>query len=289
MVSRAGDRLARHRRAARGAHPRCAARRPRSAWCSSPGRSARRVRARPALGAVWGILTAISFCSCCCCARPTATSGARRAVLKATAVAAAHSRVAGVFIRDLDLLPAGEALAWLVTLALTSRVLGRLLISISLPRLAGGAHVDAAHAPAALLRVARRRAPRRGAERIQFLGAALILTGLLMVSLRRSRDTARAVKRIRLLLPCVLLVLCVPGDAGAATVVVRPRPGREAAGNTIFYEAGGARAQPADGVAVGPRYVLPQRGRSGQRRPTRSALGRTPHPSARRSRRRVRR
>src|SRR5215210_3661625 len=43
--------------------------------------------------------------------------------------------IGGLIVGDIDFLPGLEAQAWLVTLALTSQVLGWMLISISLPRL----------------------------------------------------------------------------------------------------------------------------------------------------------
>ena len=53
----------------------------------------------------------------------------------ATLTAAAGSAVAGVVLGDLDWVPAPESQAWLVLLALSSQVLGWLLISVWLPRL----------------------------------------------------------------------------------------------------------------------------------------------------------
>jgi drug/metabolite transporter (DMT)-like permease len=53
----------------------------------------------------------------------------------ATAVAAVVSIVAGLLIGDADLLPGWPGVAWLAVLALTSQVLGWLLIMTSLPRL----------------------------------------------------------------------------------------------------------------------------------------------------------
>ena len=53
----------------------------------------------------------------------------------ATAVAAVVAVVAGLAVGDADLVPSWPAHAWLVTLALTSQVVGWLLITVSLPRL----------------------------------------------------------------------------------------------------------------------------------------------------------
>ena len=56
-------------------------------------------------------------------------------LLDATAASAVVSAVAGALLGDVDLVPSWPSHAWLVLLALTSQVLGWLLISVSLPRL----------------------------------------------------------------------------------------------------------------------------------------------------------
>jgi drug/metabolite transporter (DMT)-like permease len=53
----------------------------------------------------------------------------------ATLSSAVVCLLAGWAIGTLDLVPGPEAQAWLITLALSSQVLGWLLISVSLPRL----------------------------------------------------------------------------------------------------------------------------------------------------------
>jgi drug/metabolite transporter (DMT)-like permease len=53
----------------------------------------------------------------------------------ATAVATVAAIAAGVALGEADLVPSWPAHAWLVTLALSSQVLGWLLITVSLPRL----------------------------------------------------------------------------------------------------------------------------------------------------------
>ena len=144
----------------------------------------------PALGALFGILTALSYSGFILLLR-AANRDLRRPggpLLEATAVACLTAAVVGVAIGDLDLAPPGESLAWLVTLALTSQVLGWLLISISLPRL-----------PAALTSMLLTLQPLGSVmlgvvlldedpSALQFLGAGFILAGLLTVSLRRPRS-----------------------------------------------------------------------------------------------------
>ena len=56
-------------------------------------------------------------------------------LLDATAVAAVVSIAAGALVGDVDLVPSWPSHGWLLLLALTSQVLGWLLISVSLPRL----------------------------------------------------------------------------------------------------------------------------------------------------------
>lgn len=60
------------------------------------------------------------------------------ALFEATAGAAAGALVLGLLLRDFRLGPAWPALGWLVVLALTSGVLGWLLITVSLPQLPAG-------------------------------------------------------------------------------------------------------------------------------------------------------
>jgi drug/metabolite transporter (DMT)-like permease len=53
----------------------------------------------------------------------------------ATLSGALFSALGGIAVGDIDWVPGAEAQAWLVLLALSSQVLGWLLISVSLPRL----------------------------------------------------------------------------------------------------------------------------------------------------------
>jgi len=91
----------------------------------------------PALGAVFGILTGLTYAGFILVLRQ-GNADIRRpggALFDATWSATVFALVAGIAVGDLDLAPAWPSHAWLVTLALTSQVLGWLLISISLPRL----------------------------------------------------------------------------------------------------------------------------------------------------------
>ena len=74
--------------------------------------------------------------SCSCCG--AVGSDLRRPggpLFDATATAAVFCIAAGLVIGDAHLVPAWPGAGWLITLALTSQVLGWLLIATSLPRL----------------------------------------------------------------------------------------------------------------------------------------------------------
>jgi drug/metabolite transporter (DMT)-like permease len=94
---------------------------------------------------------------------------------------------------EVDLVPAWPAHAWLVALALSAQVVGWLLISVSLPRL-----------PAALTSVVLTLQPvgsvvlamllvAETPSGVQLLGAAAILAGLLLATIRRRGEAPRAV------------------------------------------------------------------------------------------------
>jgi drug/metabolite transporter (DMT)-like permease len=92
----------------------------------------------PLLGVVYGVLTAIAYSLFLLILRQAGADLRRPAgpLFDATLTGAVFCAIAGVAIGDLDLVPDLEAQAWLVLLALSSQVLGWLLISVSLPRLA---------------------------------------------------------------------------------------------------------------------------------------------------------
>jgi drug/metabolite transporter (DMT)-like permease len=91
----------------------------------------------PLLGVIYGVLTAISYALFLLVLRHGNADLRRPAgpLFDATLVAAVGCGVAGVAIGDIDWVPDLEAQAWLALLALSSQVLGWLLISVSLPRL----------------------------------------------------------------------------------------------------------------------------------------------------------
>jgi drug/metabolite transporter (DMT)-like permease len=147
--------------------------------------------ANPTQGVIYGAATGLAYSGFILVLR--AGSGEQQRVAgplcDATLVAALVSMAAGAIIGDADLVPTWPAHVWLVTLALSSQVLGWLLISASLPRL-----------PAALTSVLLTIQPvgsvalgallfAEAPSALQLLGVAAILAGLVMVSRVRPPPT----------------------------------------------------------------------------------------------------
>jgi drug/metabolite transporter (DMT)-like permease len=140
--------------------------------------------ADPTQGVLYGLATGLAYTGFILVLR--AGSGEQQRVagplFDATFVAAVVSVVAGEVIGDADLVPSWPAHVWLVLLALSSQVVGWLLISASLPRL-----------PAALTSLLLTIQPvgsvALGAllfaetpSALQLVGVAAILAGLVMVA-----------------------------------------------------------------------------------------------------------
>jgi drug/metabolite transporter (DMT)-like permease len=143
--------------------------------------------AHPARGVLFGALTGIAYAGFILILRHGNEDLRRPAgpLFDATWVAALVALAAALALGVDDLAPAWPSAAWLVTLALTSQVLGWLLISVSLPRL-----------PAALTSMILTIQPvgsvvlgivLLGEEpsALQLLGAACILAGLVSIAARR--------------------------------------------------------------------------------------------------------
>jgi drug/metabolite transporter (DMT)-like permease len=142
----------------------------------------------PARGVLFGALTGIAYAGFILTLRHGNEDPRRPAgpLFDATWVAAVASLVAALALGADDLAPAWPSAAWLVCLALTSQVLGWMLISVSLPRL-----------PAALTSMILTIQPvgsvvlgivLLGEEpsALQLLGAACILAGLVSIATRRA-------------------------------------------------------------------------------------------------------
>jgi drug/metabolite transporter (DMT)-like permease len=91
----------------------------------------------PVLGVVFGVLTAITYALFILILRHGNIDDRRPAgpLFDATLSGALFSAAGGIAVGDIQWAPDLEAQAWLVLLALSSQVLGWLLISVSLPRL----------------------------------------------------------------------------------------------------------------------------------------------------------
>jgi drug/metabolite transporter (DMT)-like permease len=91
----------------------------------------------PVLGVVYGLLTAVFYSFFLLILRQAQSSERSPAgpLLDATLSAAICAGLAGIVIGDIDWVPGAEAQAWLIVLALSSQVLGWMLIATTLPRL----------------------------------------------------------------------------------------------------------------------------------------------------------
>ena len=91
----------------------------------------------PALGALYGVLTAVAYTGFILVLREMGRDLRRPAgpLFEATLVATVVAIVVGALLGEVDLVPSWPAHGWLVTLALSSQVLGWLLIALALPRL----------------------------------------------------------------------------------------------------------------------------------------------------------
>ena len=146
----------------------------------------------PLRGVLFGGLTGLTYAGFILVLRQGSGDLRRPAgpLFDATAVATVVAIAAGVTVGDADLVPSWPAHAWLVTLALTSQVLGWLLITVSLPRL-----------PAALTSVTLTIQPVGSVvlgvlllgehpSVLQLCGVVCIVAGLLAVAWRRLTPTA---------------------------------------------------------------------------------------------------
>jgi drug/metabolite transporter (DMT)-like permease len=144
----------------------------------------------PALGVLFGVLTGIAYSGFLLTLRHGAGDKRRVAgpLFDATLASTVLILLVGFASGDLDLVPGLESQAWLVALALTSQVLGWLLITVSLPRRpAVGTSLLLTLQPVATVVFA---AILLGEDPspLQLVGAAAILAGLIVASAgRRSR------------------------------------------------------------------------------------------------------
>ena len=147
----------------------------------------------PLLGVVYGVLTAITYALFILILRQGNADVRRPAgpLFDATLSAAVFSALGGIVVGDIDWVPDLEAQAWLVLLALSSQVLGWLLISVSLPRL-----------PAVLTSIVLMLQPvttvflgavilSEAPSAVQLLGVAIVILGVAFATLKpREREPA---------------------------------------------------------------------------------------------------
>jgi drug/metabolite transporter (DMT)-like permease len=140
-------------------------------------------------GAIYGVTAGIAYVGFLLLLRRSGADLRRPAgpLFDATATAAVLCVIAGVIIGDAHLVPVWPGAGWLIVLALTSQVLGWLLITISLPRL-----------PAALTSLLLTVQPvgsvflgalilSETPSALQLSGVALVLAGLLVATTPRRR------------------------------------------------------------------------------------------------------
>jgi drug/metabolite transporter (DMT)-like permease len=146
----------------------------------------------PLRGVIFGIATGLTYAGFILVLRQSARD-LRRPVaplFEATVFAAVFALIGGLIIGDIDLAPSWPAHGWLVLLALSSQVVGWLLISVSLPRL-----------PAALTSVLLTVQPvgsvvlgivllGESPSLLQLVGVACIFSGIIVATARRSRVPA---------------------------------------------------------------------------------------------------
>ena len=142
----------------------------------------------PLRGVVFGILTGLTYAGFILVLRQGSGDLRRPAgpLFDTTVVSAVTAAMAGLSIGDVSLVPSWPAHGWLVLLALTSQVVGWLLITVSLPRL-----------PAALTSVTLTIQPVGSVllgviilgehpSALQLVGVGCILAGLLAIARRRA-------------------------------------------------------------------------------------------------------
>jgi drug/metabolite transporter (DMT)-like permease len=147
----------------------------------------------PALGVAYGLLTGLAYALFILILRHASTDqrGPAGPLFDATASGAVFCAIGGIAVGDIDWMPGPESQAWLVLLALSSQVLGWLLISVSLPRL-----------PAVLTSILLMLQPvstvflgalllSEAPSSVQLLGVAIVIAGVAVATVRpRERATA---------------------------------------------------------------------------------------------------
>ena len=141
----------------------------------------------PGLGVLFGLLTGAAYSGFLLALRHGAGERQRVAgpLFDATLASTVLILPIGLLLGDLDLVPSLEAQGWLILLALSSQVLGWLLITVSLPRLpAVVTPILLTLQPVATVVLAAILIDENPSP-LQLAGAATILSGLLIASVGR--------------------------------------------------------------------------------------------------------
>ena len=146
----------------------------------------------PALGVLFGVLTAIAYSGFLLALRASSADVRRSAgaLFHATFAAAILVLPAGWLLGELELRTSWESFAWLLTLALTSQVLGWLLIAAGLPRAPaaiGSVVLTLQPVAAVLLAIV---LVDEDPSAVQIAGVAVVLGGIVLATgYRRSEPT----------------------------------------------------------------------------------------------------
>lgn len=152
----------------------------------------------PAMGVVFGVGTSIAYAGFLLLLRRGSHDLRRAAgpLFDATAVAAVVSVAMGPWSGGIDLVPSWPAHGWLVALALTSQVIGWLLIAVSLPRVpAVLTSVILLLQPVASVLLAAAVLTERPSP-IQLLGCVIVLAGVVAATTGRRAGRAERAGRI---------------------------------------------------------------------------------------------
>lgn len=143
--------------------------------------------ANPRLGAVYGVLTGIAYSGFLLVLRQGSKDLRRPAgpLFTATLSSAIFCALIGAVIGDLDLTPSLSATGWLVVLALSSQVLGWLLISSALPRLPAVVTSILLTLQPVLSVIFAALIIDESPSRLQLAGAGCILSGLIVATVGR--------------------------------------------------------------------------------------------------------
>jgi drug/metabolite transporter (DMT)-like permease len=138
----------------------------------------------PALGVLFGVLTAIAYSAFLLVLRAGNRDTRRPAgpLFDATLSSAVACAIAGAALGELDLVPSWPEHGWLVLLALSAQVIGWLAISVSLPRLpAARTSLLLTTQPAAAVIFAMLLLDEQP-SRVQLLGIVVVLAGILFAT-----------------------------------------------------------------------------------------------------------